>query len=69
MPYVYAIAQLDEGVRVPTNIVESAPEDVQVDMVVVAVFDGVSVEWMVKFSRPNDHGVWHQPRRRRRVRR
>ena len=50
-PYAYAIVQLDEGVRVPTNIVECAPEDVRVDMPVVAVFDDVSVEWtLVKFK-------------------
>ena len=28
LPYTHSIVQLDEGVRVPTNIVESAPEDV-----------------------------------------
>jgi hypothetical protein len=38
-------------VRVPTNIVECAPEIVRVDMPVVAVFDDVSVEWtLVKFK-------------------
>ena len=51
LPYTYAIVQLDEGVRVPTNIVESAPEDVQLDIPVVAVFDDVSVErTLVKFK-------------------
>ena len=50
-PYTYAIVQLDEGVRVPTNIVECAPEDVRVDMPVGAVFDDVSAEWtLVKFK-------------------
>jgi hypothetical protein len=61
LPYTHAIVQLDEGMRVPTNIV---------DMPVVSVFDDFSVEWtLVKFSRPNDHGVCHHPRRTRRVRR
>jgi uncharacterized OB-fold protein len=51
LPYTYAIVQLDEGVRVPTNIVECALEDVRVDMPVVAVFDDGSVEWtLVKFK-------------------
>jgi uncharacterized OB-fold protein len=50
-PYAYAIVQLDEGVRCPTNIVECKPEDVRVDMPVVAVFDDVSPEWtLVKFK-------------------
>jgi len=41
LPYTDAIVQLDEGVRVPTNIVECAPEYIRVDMPIVAVFDGV----------------------------
>jgi hypothetical protein len=49
-PYVYAIVQLDEGVRMPTNIVGCAPEDVSVDLPVVVQFDDVTPEWtLVKF--------------------
>jgi uncharacterized OB-fold protein len=51
-PYTYAIVQLDEGVRVPTNIVGCAPEDVRVDMPVVAVFDDVSPEWTLVMFKP-----------------
>ncbi len=51
LPYTYAIVQLDEGVCVPTNIVEFALEDLRVDMAVVAVFDDGSVEGtLVKFK-------------------
>jgi uncharacterized OB-fold protein len=50
VPYVYAIIQLDEGVRMPSNIVDCQPGDVKVDMPVVAVFEDVSPEWtLVKF--------------------
>ena len=61
-PYVYAIVQLDEGVRMPTNVIGIAPEDVQVDMPVTVVFDDVSAEWTLpKFTpvpkqlTPNTH--------------
>jgi uncharacterized OB-fold protein len=50
-PYTYAIIQLDEGVRMASNVVECAPADVRVDLPVVAVFDDVSPEWtLVKFK-------------------
>jgi uncharacterized OB-fold protein len=49
-PYTYAIIQLDEGVRMASNVVECPPGEVKVDMPVVAVFDDVSPEWtLVKF--------------------
>jgi len=50
-PYTYAVIQLDEGVRMVSNVVECKPDDVQVDMPVVAVFEDVSPEWtLVKFK-------------------
>jgi uncharacterized OB-fold protein len=50
VPYAYAIVQLDEGVRMPTNIVDCALEDIRVDMPVSVTFDDVSPEWtLVKF--------------------
>ena len=51
VPYVYAIVQLDEGVRMISNVVGCAiPEDVRVDMPLEAVFDDVTEEWtLVKF--------------------
>ena len=51
-PYVYAIVQLDEGVRLPTNVVGCAPEDVTVDMAVTVVFDDVSPEWTLPKFQP-----------------
>ena len=58
-PYVYAIVQLDEGVRMPTNIIGIAPEDVQVDMPVTVVFDDVSAEWTLpKFTPKVPQSNW-----------
>ena len=49
-PYAYAIIQLDEGVRLPSNLVDCDPYDVKVDMPVVAVFEEASADWtLVKF--------------------
>jgi uncharacterized OB-fold protein len=50
-PYAYAIVQLDEGVRMPTNIVDCPLNDIRVDMAVTVVFDDVSPDWtLVKFK-------------------
>jgi uncharacterized OB-fold protein len=50
-PYAYAIVQLDEGVRIPTNIVECPLDDIVVDMPVTVEFDDVSADWtLVKFG-------------------
>jgi uncharacterized OB-fold protein len=51
-PHCFAIVQLEEGanVRIPTNIVGIAPDEVRVDMPVVVEFDDVSPDWtLVKF--------------------
>ncbi len=49
-PYTYAVIQLEEGVRMASNVVGCAPAEVTVDMTVEAVFDDVSPEWtLVKF--------------------
>jgi uncharacterized protein len=51
VPYAYAIVQLDEGVRMPTNIIDCDLDAVRVDMPVTAIFDDVSPEWtLVKFK-------------------
>jgi uncharacterized OB-fold protein len=39
VPYVFAIVELEEGPRLPTNIVGCPPEDVRVEMAVKAVYD------------------------------
>ena len=52
VPYAFAIVQLDEGVRIVSNIVGcKIPDDLQVDMPLVATFDDVTSDWtLVKFK-------------------
>jgi uncharacterized OB-fold protein len=55
LPYVMAWVELDEGVKMLTNIVDCPPEQVKIDMPVEAVFDDVTPEvTLVKF-RPARH--------------
>ena len=42
VPYVVAIIDLEEGVKMMSNIVECDPETVRCDMEVEAVFDDVT---------------------------
>jgi uncharacterized OB-fold protein len=44
VPYVVALVTLEEGVRMPTNIVGCAPEDVTASMPVVVQFRDVTPE-------------------------
>jgi uncharacterized OB-fold protein len=44
LPYVLAIVELDEGVRMMTNIVDTTPEQVRIGMEVEVVFDDVTPE-------------------------
>ena len=53
-PYAYAIVQLDEGVRMPTNIVDCPLDDIRVDMPVTVRFDDVSPEWTLVKFKPSD---------------
>jgi hypothetical protein len=41
-PYVYALVELEVGVRLPTIVVECRPEDVRVGSAVAPVFEKVS---------------------------
>ena len=43
-PYVLSLVQLDEGVRLMTNIVECPPDKVKIGMKVQAVFEDVTEE-------------------------
>ena len=43
-PYVVALVELDEGVKMMTNIVDCDPHDVKVGMEVEVVFDDVTDE-------------------------
>lgn len=42
VPYVYALVDLDEGVRMTTNIVGVVPDDVRIGMRVRVVFEPVA---------------------------
>lgn len=44
VPYIFAIVELDEGVRVTTNIVNCGSDEVRVDMPVKATYDSVTPE-------------------------
>jgi uncharacterized OB-fold protein len=49
-PYVLAIVELDEGVRMTTNV-DAAPESIKVGMPVAVYFDDVTAErTLVKFK-------------------
>jgi hypothetical protein len=49
-PYVLAIVELDEGVRMTTNI-EAPPDRVRIGMPVAVYFDDVTPDWtLVKFK-------------------
>ena len=49
--HIYAIIQLNEGMKIPSNIVGIDADDVKIDMDVVAVFEKVTDEvTLVKFK-------------------
>jgi uncharacterized OB-fold protein len=51
VPYVYAIVELEEGVRVTTNVVNCPLEALRVDMPLRAVYDSVTPEvTLLKFE-------------------
>jgi uncharacterized protein len=50
VPYILAIIELEEGPRLTSNIVGCKPEEVRIDMPVMAVFEDVTPEvTLVKF--------------------
>jgi len=44
VPYIIAIVELEEGVRMTTNIIDCKPEELHVGMLVEVVFDDVTEE-------------------------
>ncbi len=52
VPYNVALVDLDEGVRVWTNVIGCAPAEVVCDMPVEAVFDDVTLEHTLLKFRP-----------------
>ncbi len=52
VPYVVALVELEEGVRLATNLVDCAPEAVSGEMPVEVVFEAVSAEVTLPMFRP-----------------
>ena len=52
LPYVLAIVELDEGVRMMTNVIGCAPDAVRVGMPVQVVFEDVTAEVTLPKFRP-----------------
>ncbi len=51
VPYIYAIVQLDEGVRLITNVVGCPYQEVKIDMPLEVVFEDVTPDWtLFKFK-------------------
>ena len=49
--HIYAIIELAEGPKIPSNILECAPENVQVDMNVIATFEDIGEDFtLLKFK-------------------
>lgn len=54
LPYVLAMVDLDEGIRMTTRIVQCDPEAVSIDMPVEVVFQELSAEFSLPVFRPVD---------------
>jgi uncharacterized OB-fold protein len=52
VPYVVALIELDEGVRIPSNIVDCKPEDVSAGMPVSVIFRTVTPEVTLPLFQP-----------------
>jgi hypothetical protein len=52
LPYVMAYVELEEGVRMLTNIIGCAPEDVRIGMLVEVTFDDVTAELTLPKFKP-----------------
>ncbi len=52
MPYVVAVVQLEEGVRMLSNIVECEPQEVTCDMPVQVTFEKLNDEFTLPKFRP-----------------
>ena len=53
VPYAYAVVQLEEGVRMVSNLVDvEVPDGVAIDMPLEVTFDDVTDEWTLPKFRP-----------------
>lgn len=53
VPYIVAIVELEEGVRLITNIVDCLPEELYGSMPVEVVFETVSQDFVLPMFRPS----------------
>ena len=52
LPYVLAMVNLEEGIRMMTRIVECDPDEVSIGMDVEVVFEDITEEFSLPFFRP-----------------
>ena len=52
LPYVLALVDLEEGIRMMTRIVDCEPEEVKMDMDVEVVFNDITEEFSLPYFRP-----------------
>ncbi len=52
VPYVVAIIELEDGIRMVSNVVECKPEEVRVGMPVEVVFDDISPDFSLPKFKP-----------------
>ncbi|MBI2867008.1 MAG: Zn-ribbon domain-containing OB-fold protein [Chloroflexi bacterium] len=52
VPYVFAIIELEEGLRIASNVVGCRPEDVRIGMEVEVVFEGITPDVTLPGFRP-----------------
>lgn len=57
LPYILALVDLEEGVRMMTRIVECDPENVTIGMHVEVVFEDITETHALPFFRPSDPGL------------
>ena len=57
LPYVIAMVDLDEGIRMSTRIVNCDPDDVKIGMAVEVLFDEISPEISLPVFQPVDKGL------------
>lgn len=58
LPYVIAMVDLEEGIRMTTRIVNCKPDDVNIGMNVEVVFEEVSPECSLPLFQPVDESLW-----------
>ncbi len=57
LPYVLAMVDLEEGIRMTTRIVNCNPQDIAIDMPVAVVFEDISPEFALPVFQPADESL------------